>query len=190
MSKNIYCKIYNLYFIFWKKKINKFYSRLDNVKYVGHKIVRYRFDRNKYNGESFSIKEIQNISNDMSQYLDKKNINGKILTSMQYGNLGWRSGKFTDIGDDDVRLYTPADSNIELKTVPKVKSFVIYSVINPKAEGGNDIFNDCLYNGVKYTNWKKFNYSFKYNILIIWQMSGLITHIPFNINANKIIFEL
>ena len=122
---------------------------LDNVKYVGHKIVRYRFDRNKYNGESFSIKEIQNISNDMSQYLDKKNINGKILTSMQYGNLGWRSGKFTDIGDDDVRLYTPADSNIELKTVPKVKSFVIYSVINPKAEGGNDIFNDCLYNCLK-----------------------------------------
>ena len=122
---------------------------LDNVKYVGHKIVRYRFDRNKYNGESFSIKEIQNISNDMSQYLDKKNINGKILTSMQYGNLGWRSGKFTDIGDDDVRLYTPADSNLELKTVPKVKSFVIYSVINPKAEGGNDIFNDCLYNCLK-----------------------------------------
>jgi hypothetical protein len=51
-------------------------------------------------------------------------------------------------------------------------------------------FNDCLYNGVTYTNWKKFNYSFKYNILIIWQMSGLVTHIPFNINANKIIFEL
>ena len=122
---------------------------LDNVKYVGHKIVRYRFDRNKYNGESFSIKEIQNISNDMSKYLDKKNINGKILTSMQYGNLGWKSGKFTDIGDDDVRLYTPADSNLELKTVPKVKSFVIYSVINPKAEGGNDIFNDCLYNCLK-----------------------------------------
>jgi len=51
-------------------------------------------------------------------------------------------------------------------------------------------FNDCNYNGVKYTNWKKFNYSYKYNILILWQMSGLITHIPFNINANKIIFEL
>jgi hypothetical protein len=118
---------------------------LDGVKYIGHKIVRYRFDRNQYNGNSFSIKEVQKISNDLSGYLQDKGINGKIMTSMDYGPLDWRSGKFSDIGSD-VRLYSPADSNIELKKIPKIKSFVIYNVINPKPIGGNDIYNDCLYN--------------------------------------------
>jgi hypothetical protein len=51
-------------------------------------------------------------------------------------------------------------------------------------------FNDCQFNGVNFTNWKKFKYSFKYNIIIIWQFSGLLTHIPFNLTANKIILEL
>jgi hypothetical protein len=121
---------------------------LDNVKYVGNKIMRIRFDRNNFNGGSFTLKEVQKISNDMSKYMKKKGIDGKVMSSMNYGLLGWRSGYFANIGDD-VRLYNPVDSGYELEIVPQIKSFVIYSVIKPKAQGGNDLFNDCLYKCLK-----------------------------------------
>lgn len=118
---------------------------LDNVKYVGNKIMRFRFDRNQFNGGSFTIKEVQTISNKMSDYMKKKGLNGKIMSSMNYGILGWRSGYFSGIGEN-VRLYTPADSGIEIEIIPQIKSFVLYTVIKPRAQGGNDLFNDCLYN--------------------------------------------
>ena len=118
---------------------------LDNVKYVGNNIMRFRFDRNQYNGGHFSKKLVQKISNDMSDYLQSKGINGRIMTSMRYGDLGWRSGYFSDIGDD-ISLYNPADSGIEMDNTPEVKSFVIYTVVKARAVGGTDIKNDCLYN--------------------------------------------
>lgn len=118
---------------------------LDNVKYVGNKIMRIRFDRNQFNGGSFTLKEVEQISNKMSNYMKNKNLNGKIMTAMHYGILGWRSGYFSKIGDD-VELYSPVDSGIDIEIIPQIKSFVIYSVIKPRAVGGNDHFNDCLYN--------------------------------------------
>ena len=118
---------------------------LDNVKYVGNKIMRFRFDRTKFNGGSFSKKLVQKISNDMSKYMRKRGLDGKIMTSMRYGDLGWRSGYFSNIGDN-ISLYNPADSGIEMDELPTIQSFVIYTVMKPKAQGGNDLFNDCLYN--------------------------------------------
>ena len=149
LKENLRTKGYKTKII--NKVLNKFEKYepkaklLDNVKYVGNKIMRFRFDRNKFNGGSFTKEEVQKISNNMSSYLEKKGIKGKILSSIDYGILGWRSGYFDDIGDD-VRLYSPADSGVNIEIVPQIKSFVIYTVIKPKAQGGNDHFNDCLYN--------------------------------------------
>eukprot|EP01040_Poterioochromonas_malhamensis_P016790 gene16790-19151_t len=67
------------------------------------------------------------------------------MTSVDYGKLGWRSGYFTNIGDD-VRLYSHADSGIEMDEPQNIRSFVFYMVLKPKNAGGNDKFNDCLYN--------------------------------------------
>lgn len=134
-----------------EKKFEKYEPKiklLDNVKYVGNKVMRIRFDRDKYNGNSFTEKEVKKISDEMSAYMEKKGLKGKIMTSMNYGVLGWRSGYFSDIGDD-VRLYNPADSHINMEIVPQIKSFVVYSVIKQNPAGGNDIFNDCLYNCLK-----------------------------------------
>lgn len=133
-----------------EKKFEKYdpnIKLLDKVKYIGHKIMRIRFDRNKYNGGSFTLKEVQKISNDMSKYMQKKGLKGQIMTSMHYGILDWRSGYFSNIGND-LRLYSPVDSGFEIEIVPQIKSFVIYSVIKPKAIGGTDYFNDCLYNAL------------------------------------------
>jgi hypothetical protein len=130
------------------EKYNPKMKHLQNIKYVGNEILRFRFDRDKFTGNTYSVKEVQKISNEFSEYMKKKGLNGKIMTSMNYGILDWRSGKFSDIGED-VNLYTPADSGIEMEIIPQIKSFVIYSVIKPKAQGGTDHFNDCLYNCIK-----------------------------------------
>jgi hypothetical protein len=87
------------------------------------------------------------ISNKMSKQLQHLGVNGQFLTSMNYGVLNWRSGYFSDIGDD-VQLYQPADSGINMEIVPQIKSFVVYTVMKPSARGGNDYNNDCLYNSL------------------------------------------
>ena len=120
---------------------------LDNIKYKGHNIVRLRFDEDKFNNNqnNYTINKVQNISNQVSQYLHSKNLNGKLMTTMRYGELGWRSGYFSDVGDD-VELYEPNDSGLEIEKPKSIQSFVMYLMVNPKAEGGNDLNNDCLYN--------------------------------------------
>ena len=121
-------------------------KQLNNVKYVGHNIMRIRFNQNKFdNNQQYTVKKVQQIGNQLSDYLQTKNINGKVMTSLLYGDLGWRSGYFTDIGDD-IKLYEPNDSGLEMDIPKNIKSFVCYVVVNPKAQGGNDIHNDCLYN--------------------------------------------
>ena len=78
MSKNIYCKIYNLYFIFWKKKINNFYSRLDNVKYVCtkylHEITKYLDDEESIKYFNKYILKIKFSNNNIAKYHSYNNI--------------------------------------------------------------------------------------------------------------------
>jgi hypothetical protein len=73
------------------------------------------------------------------------NLDGKMMTSMKYGELSWRSGYFDAIGEE-VGLFSPVDSNIDMKTEPSIESFVVYAYFKPRAVGGNDKNNDCLYN--------------------------------------------
>lgn len=118
---------------------------LDNIKYRGNKVLRIRFDEDKFdNKQKYTVKKVQKISNKLSEYLNDKGVSGLILTSMLYGKLGWRSGYFDDIGDD-VKLYEPTDSGLEVAQPDNIKSFVSYVIIKPKNEGGDDINNDCLY---------------------------------------------
>jgi hypothetical protein len=135
------------------KRIEKYDAKmklLDNIKYVGHKILRIRFDANKYNQNThYTRKKIQNIGDDLSGYLDRKGVKGKLMTSINFPDLGWRSGYFSDIGDD-VKLYSPQDSDIVADDPASFDNFVIYIEMAPKAAGGNDKNNDCLYNCLYY----------------------------------------
>ncbi len=126
---------------------------LDNVKYAGRNITRIRFDANKFKRYPFTISKVQEISNQLSEYMKELNLDGRIMTSMKYGDIGWRSGYFDDIGEN-VGLYSPADSGYEIKTVPKIDSFVVYAYFKPSARGGDDFHNDCLYNCLMDTIWR------------------------------------
>ena len=131
-----------------KNKFEKYgpkFKQLDKINYVGHNIMRVRFDESKFDKQHYTLNKIKKIGNKFSNYLNDKNVNGKIMTSILYGDLGWRSGYFTNIGDD-IKIYSPADSDFEMDDPDLIKSFVMYFVATPKPNGGNDIFNDCLYN--------------------------------------------
>jgi len=122
------------------KKYNPDIKLLDNVNYAGKNITRIRFDSKT----PYAIDEIQTVSNKLSKYLQEKEVDGRLMTTMNYGKLGWRSGYFDDIGDD-VKLYNPADSGIEMG-IPKITTFIVYAYFKQKPVGGNDKNNDCLYN--------------------------------------------
>lgn len=124
-------------------KYNPEIKLLDNIKYVGHKVIRIKVDESK--SKKYNIKDVVALGNKFSQYMDKKKVRGKLMTSIVYGDLGWRSGYFTNIGDD-IKLYSHADSGIEMDEPQNIRSFVFYMVLKPRNAGGNDKFNDCLYN--------------------------------------------
>ena len=81
-------------------KYNPQVKLLDNIKYVGHQILRVKINADKFENKFYSRNKIQKIGNDLSKYLQKKGGNGKIMTSIKYPDIGWRSGYFTDIGED------------------------------------------------------------------------------------------
>lgn len=153
-SKNYSKKILNKI----SKKIDKYDAKiklLDNIKYIGHKILRIRFDANKFNNNTlYTRQKIQKISNDLSQLLYRKGIAGKLLTSINFPDLGWRSGYFSTIGDN-VRLYVPQDSDIVADDPDYFNNFVVYISLAPGNAGGNDKFNDCLYNCLYYYLYDK-----------------------------------
>ena len=153
-SKNYSKKILNKI----SKKIDKYDAKiklLDNIKYIGHKILRIRFDANKFNNNTlYTRQKIQKISNDLSQLLYRKGIAGKLLTSINFPDLGWRSGYFSTICDN-VRLYVPQDSDIVADDPDYFNNFVVYISLAPANASGNDKFNDCLYNCLYYYLYDK-----------------------------------
>lgn len=134
-------------------RLNKYDPKiklLENIKFGNNKILRIRFDANKYNNNTFyTRKAIQRIGDDLSEYLDRKGIKGKLMTSINFPDLGWRSGYFSDIGDE-VRLYTPQDSDLVADDPTSFNNFVMYISMAPNDVGGNDKYNDCLYNCLYY----------------------------------------
>jgi len=132
------------------KKLGKYAPKqiyIKNLKYAGKEIVAIKFDKNKLLDTNFTIKKIQKIGDDFTQYLQRKGVNGKMMITTLYGDLGWRSGELRDIGED-VYLYDPDDyyDNNNIEKPKNIKSFYMFIKLGNKAQGGNDKHNDCLYN--------------------------------------------
>jgi hypothetical protein len=119
-----------------------------NLIYTGKRIWSLRFNTDKYHHKNYhyTVEQVQDISDNISKYLHKKKVRGLIGTAMNYGILGWRRTKFSNIGND-VQLYSPIDSGINIEIVPQISAFEIFIIMKPEAEGGcDDKFNDCLFN--------------------------------------------
>ena len=50
--------------------------------------------------------------------------------------------------------------------------------------------SDKNYNGVDYIDWRKFPFEQNFKTIILWRLFGLISGIPFNIKAKKVILDL
>ena len=76
-----------------------------------------------------------------------------MMTSLLYGDLGWKSGNLRDFGDE-TKLYDPNqlyNLEVPIEEPNSIKSFNIYIALGNRAQGGtDDKFNDCLYNCLKY----------------------------------------
>ena len=146
------------------KKINKYIEKIvgqfepkivhiNNLVSKGKDLISIRINENKFENRSFTLNKIKSLSDKLSQYLNKKDVNGKQMTSLLYGDLNWKSGYLRDFGDE-TKLYNPNDLyNLEVPfEEPKtIKSFNIYIALGNKPTGGlDDKFNDCLYDCLKY----------------------------------------
>ena len=116
----------------------------DKIKCRGNNVIGINFTSDKFAKRHYSRKKIDDIGNDLSNFLQEEGIQGTISNSLLF-NSGWRSGYFSEIGQEvilaDMKKY------MEFYEEPKeYKKFQLYLILKPKPEGGNDKFNnDCLY---------------------------------------------
>lgn len=140
------------------KKINKYINEilgkykpnvrhLKHIKYDNKDMIAIGFDKGNYTMEG-----IQTLSDKFSKYLEKKGVIGQMMTTLLYGNMGWRSGYLRDFGED-VELYDPDiyyDNN-DIPKPDKIDAFYMFVKLGNKPVGGDDDkFNDCLYKCLKY----------------------------------------
>ena len=138
-----------------KEKLGKYnpqVSFIKNARYAGKDLISIRFNEDKFEKIKFTVDKIKILSDMFSQFLQEKNYNAKFMTSMRYGDLNWKSGYLRNVGEE-VKLYDPNELyNLEVPyDVPKnIEAFNMYIILGNRNAGGNDKFNDCLYNCLKY----------------------------------------
>ena len=85
--------------------------RLLRIKYRGRNVIQIQIDNDKYNAHARLNKaRIQSISNKLSSFLHDEGHHGMMSTSMQYSDLGYRSGYLSNF-NQPVNLYEPSDSD-------------------------------------------------------------------------------
>jgi hypothetical protein len=104
-----------------------------------------------------SLEKVGQVANRLSKRLKKANIEGSIQSSIVYGKMSWRSGKFGKIGNDvDIydpnELYEEVEEFVGVEPPKHINQYVLYLSLKPRAnEGGaDDKFNDCLYRALRY----------------------------------------
>lgn len=134
-----------------EKKLGKYEPEIKlldkNLHYRNNRVIQLRFTEDENNRNKIYSKEnIQDISNKVSQYLNKKNINGELITTTFYDDAGFKSGHITDIGEE-VQLYDPQINYVDgyVEEPDFYSKFLIYLIIKPKPIGGNSKNNDCLF---------------------------------------------
>jgi len=84
-----------------------------------------------------------------------------------------------DPSDNSLGGSEQAVVNLSENWIKKGKSVVVYGNIPNK-----------ILNGVLYKPWYQFNYNCKYKNLILWRIYGILSICPFNVKADKIIFDI
>jgi len=124
-----------------------------NLRYGGKEFIRFRINENKYENRFYSLKKVKDLSQQLSNKLNDEGVNGKLMTSLVYGDLSWKSGYLRNLGNE-VELYDPNKIyNLEspYATPKTIQAFDIFVMLGNKNAGGLDNdYNDCLYNCLKF----------------------------------------
>ena len=135
-----------------EKRFQKYEPKIrmldDKIKYRQNRLIELKFD----NHLKYKKDKIDSITNELSKYLSDKGVQGEMLNTIFYNGFGWRSGKFGEIGEDIEsfdyeNIYAEEGGQLEQD---KYDKFLIYLIVKPKAEGGNDLNNDCLFNCLEF----------------------------------------
>ena len=120
--------------------------RLLRIKYRGRNVIQLQLDHDIYNPHARLNKaRIQSISNKLSSFLHDEGHHGMMSTSLQFSDLGWRSGYLGDFGTA-INLYEPSDSDKQFYKEQTIFNKVdIYIFETGANRGGLDIFNDCFF---------------------------------------------
>lgn len=112
-----------------KQQVHKIgWYLLKNVMIYGSKVLGMDFDEQDY----YRTDEIRKISQKISNDLFKDKKPAMIGVSIKYENIGWRSGKLTDVGDP-VKLFNPSESDINYD-IGKILKFKLILISKPQAD--------------------------------------------------------
>ena len=146
------------------KKITKYINKvlpddepiikhIKNLRYSGKDLISIRINADRFENRDYTLKRIKKLSQKLSNKLLKEGVKGKMMTSLLYGELGWKSGYLRNFGDD-VKFYDPNvlyNMATPYGEPDHIDSFNIYIALGNRDVGGDDDkFNDCLYNCLKY----------------------------------------
>ena len=134
-------------------KYNPKITHIKNLVIAGKDLISIRINEDKFEKQTFTLKQIKSLSNTISEKLKEEEVNGKMMTSLLYGELGWKSGYLRDFGIE-TKLYDPNQLytlNVAYEPPKHIQSFNMYIALGNKDIGGEDDYNnDCLYNSLKY----------------------------------------
>ena len=127
-------------------------KKYDKVRYGKANLLEFKFE----NYDKKMTKEnIQLITDYFSKYMKSKNINGKIANASFYSNLGWKSSKLSEMGNDVVMFDPTYNGAHEFEEPNRFRKFVIYALLDGKTEavpgiprarmGSNGKNNNCLW---------------------------------------------
>lgn len=117
--------------------------------------------------KDLNLDMVRDFTTNVSIALYNKGKRGKISVSINFGGrIGWRSGYFTDIGLQRTSVYDMGDSDRDIHEdeFQNIQEFSIYVLEDPEKSGGNDLYNDCLYNCLKEVMGKRCPYGFGFDM--------------------------
>ena len=139
-------KLNNVVNIF-KKFNNKTINKLP-VQIKGHNVLQIKINKNLMDRAT-----IEKLSQDVSNEMNKLNINGTIYTTLKYNEHKYRSGNASRFGQK-IQLFRAITYNFEEEEDDDQEyfnCFSMYLIEGNKPEGGatNDDNNNCFYECIK-----------------------------------------
>lgn len=131
----------------------------EKIKYKGNRVVGFFFNQPR------GKESIRMTTNNLSQYLKRKDVGGFVSNSIFYPDLAWKSSKFIKLGFGVDMHDATYNGTIEYKEPEEYGKYVIYVILEDKEQleqpqeeeinnepimGADYNKNDCLYYCLNY----------------------------------------